>query len=779
MVNAAVNPNLLSKAPNGNNGNGASQNISVSADGRYVVFDSFATNLVSGLTDTNNASDIFLRDTQTGTIRCLSGNSPVNPTSTGNQSSATPIISPDGRYVVFASLATDLVGGIDLNDRLDVFRFDTILNQRALVSVNALGTGTGNNGSGDGVGWHPYDMSADGRYIAFMSVASDLLGFITDTNAKSDIFIRDMQTGFTRLASINSITGTSTGNNESVDPSLSADGLLVAFTSKATDLIPIIDNNNDYDVFVYKVPTQATKCASLSRGTNVTGVSASSNAVISKNGVRVAFWSVANNLTFTVYYSPWANIYVYDTGLNQSSVVSINTAGTESGNNETGTGGQNTSLSISADGRYITFESKAGNINPLTGSGTYNLFRRDLFEGRTDLVSSNTAGSQGGDAHSRNGQKGGGMSSDGRFIVFESGATNLTSDFPGTSLGQVYVRDMLNGITTALTLNSAATALGNGASSFPRISANGRTVVLESDATDLTPANANPTHNVFQAFVPTPQRAVSDFDGDGFSDFAVYRPGQGAWYVLNNQRTFASYRLYGNATDTIVPADYNGDGRTDYAVFRPSTGTWYISDGLSFGETVTQFGQAGDKPIPQDYDGDSKADLAVYRTGIWYLIGSQTGQLAIYQFGLAGDIPVPGDFDGDGKADLAVFRPADGNWYIRKSSNAGLQTAHFGQNGDRPVPADFDGDGKTDLAVYRSGTWWILNTRNNSVVGASWGLASDIPVAGTYDGDGKADIAVFRPSDGNWYVMRSTSTDLLAIHFGQNGDVPIASAFIP
>lgn len=777
-LHAAVKPELLSKAPNGDNGNGMSHHYTVSADGRYVVFESFATNLISGLTDANGLPDIFLRDNQTGTLRCLSGVDTVNPTVTGNGSSLQPIISADGRYVVFATAATNLFSALDLNGGLDVVRFDTRLNVRELVSVNLSLTNTGNAFSGNDLGgWNPYDMSDDGRYVVFMSNASDLTALI-DANANSDIFRRDMQTGVTRLVSINS-AGNGAGNNRSVGATTTANGQLVAFSSDASNLIAI-DNNVSTDVFVYNLPTQQMKCASMSNAGNATGSLSSWAPFISRSGNRVAYFSIAVNLTAIPITNSARNVFVHDLGLGLNSLVSVNMAGTGGGSNDSGTTDiPNLALSISADGRYVTFESRASNLAANVPAGDYQVFRRDLSLGQTEVVSMNAAGTQAGSAVSNFGKRGCGASSDGRFVAFYSQDSSLTSDFPGTNAGHPYVRDMSSGVTTALDLNNAGTALGNGQGGLPCISANGKTVTFFSTATDLTAANANSAQNIFRAMVPTPQRAVADFDGDGLSDYAVFRPAQGTWFVLNSPATSASYRLYGTATDNLVPADYNGDGRTDYAVFRPANGTWYVSDSLSFGDSVIQFGQAGDKPMPQDYDGDGRADLAVYRSGIWYVLGTVTGQVQTSAFGLASDIPVPGDFDGDGQADLAVFRPADGSWYIRTSVNGALRSVQFGQNGDKPVPADFDGDGKTDLAIYRSGIWWVLKSRTNLVTSTVWGLATDLPAPGSFDNDGQADVAVFRPSEGNWYVLSSASGTLTATHFGQNGDKPAAAAYIP
>ncbi|MEG3984686.1 putative Ig domain-containing protein, partial [Microcoleus sp. T3B2] len=195
------------------------------------MFQSFASNLVTG--DTNNGADIFLRDTQTNTTTRLSLDSAA---AQGNSESTNPSISPDGRYVVFRSFASNLVTG-DTNNNGDIFLRDTLTNTTTRLSLDSAAA-QGNNGSGNP------SISADGRYVVFSSDASNLV--TGDTNNRADIFLRDTQTNTTTRLSLDSAAAE--GNRDSFNPSISANGRYVVFESDSN--LVTGDTNSSRDIFL-------------------------------------------------------------------------------------------------------------------------------------------------------------------------------------------------------------------------------------------------------------------------------------------------------------------------------------------------------------------------------------------------------------------------------------------------------------------------------------------------------------------------------------------------
>jgi Tol biopolymer transport system component len=391
----ATKTKRVSVSSAGGEANDASYSPSISADRRFVAFRSYATNLVGG--DTNGAADVFVRDRRTGKTRRVSLNSAG---AEGDGSSYNPSISADGRFVGFQSDATNLVGG-DANGASDVFVRDRRTGKTRRVSVSSPG-GEGNGGSYDP------SISADGRFVAFNSDASNLVG--GDTNGATDVFVRDRKTGKTRRVSVSSAGGE--GNDASYSPSISADGRFVAFQSFASNLVGG-DTNGFTDVFVRNRKTGKTRRVSVSSA-GAEGDGGSYHPSISADGRFVALVSSATNLVGGDT-NGFSDVFLRNRRRQRTTRVSVSSAGAQ------GNSGSFLidPLVVSADGRFVAFISNATNLVSSPTSGEQD-FLRDRKAHKTRLLSVSTSGVQ-ADSNSWDPA----LTPDGRFVAFPSSATNL------------------------------------------------------------------------------------------------------------------------------------------------------------------------------------------------------------------------------------------------------------------------------------------------------------------------------------------------------------------
>jgi len=311
-----------------------------------------------------------------------------------------------------------------------------------------------------------------------------------------------------------------------------------------------------------------------------------------------------------------------------------------------------------------------------------------------------------------------------------------------------------------------------------------------------------------------PRRSrVIDFNGDNKTDFAIARSAdatsQTTWQILDSMGG-TSGAAWGlgvgfSSGDKATPEDFDGDGKTDIAVWRPAAATvagFYILESSTNTLRFETFGQTGDDPsVVDDYDGDGKADVAVYRDGgagqsFFYYRGTLSnpgGNITFVPWGIGGDKPVPGDYDGDRKADFAVVRNEGGSArHYHSRTTQGFVTVQFGLFTDKFAPGDYDGDNKTDIcAVRANGTifdWYVFRSSNGAiftsqVLNGFGNPTTDIIVQGDYDGDNRTDFAVWRTSatDNGFFLVAPSATANSGTKWGGTGgtlttpDFPVAN----
>jgi Tol biopolymer transport system component len=598
------------------------------------------------------------------------------------------------------------------------------------ISVNSAGV------EGNGFSAFP-SLNGDGGIAAFWSQATTLVP--GDTNAVPDIFVRDQDAGTTRRVSVSS-AGVQ-GNDESFLPSISNDGRFVAFGSRADNLVPG-DTNATSDIFVHDRVTGVTERVSRS-GAGVQTNGGSTTPSISANGRFVAFASDADNLVAGDTNGA-TDVFVVDRSLGSVRRVSVNAQGLQ--------GNSDSNLpAISADGTAVAYRSEASNLVPVDRNATVDVFVHELAGGGISRVSIDSAGLEANAASSEPT-----ISDGGRFVGFWSAADNLvTDDFNGAN--DIFVHDRMTGETERISLNDAGMA-GDGDSSAPAITADGRLVAFRSNATNLVPNDLNGLRDVFlhdRARHTTVRVSVSSDgqEGNGVTfEPAISAEGRHVAYwsnatnlVPNDMNNAWDVFVFDRAAPMVIdfkPHDPDnrvaplGEGRIGIMIESTQVSAGEITD-LDARDIDPDTVRAGPAMTPTnglpssltDFDGDGDLDLIVRSevpdlgldcadTHIGVIAETFQGQLRVGADEVdpqgCGTRTVTMDFkpndplnrvavDGTGLVGAAVLSSGAGTGAAFNATEIDAGTVRLGRGMARPTNGglvrDVDGDGLPDMVL--------------------------------------------------------------------------------
>jgi Tol biopolymer transport system component len=399
--------------------------------------------------------------------------------------SGQPSISADGRQIAFASAASNLTLPAVASTMAQIYTFDALTQTARLVSATASGA------PADGPSSQP-SLSADGRVLAFTSTASNLVAGVAKKT--TNVFV-SVAGGPPQL--ITSAVGGGATDGSSYQPVVSGNGRLVAFTSNADDLLAG-DDNGKPDIFEYDLATGATRRVSTGAG-GVQANGPSSNPSINADGRYVTFASTSSNL---VGHQAKAleQVYVHDAASNLTALVSLGRGKTR----------QNAAVSapftqissISADGRYVAFDSDATNLVRHPTNSHTNVYVRDRILHRTSMASLGSTGFAGSDDNFAPS-----ISPDGHLVIFDSLSDDLA---PGASPGpNVYLRNLTTATTTTVDVSSNSRARGpelhSGLLQQPVVARNGTVAVFESGADNLVGTASNGVENLYIRLLSAPR----------------------------------------------------------------------------------------------------------------------------------------------------------------------------------------------------------------------------------------------------------------------------------
>jgi Tol biopolymer transport system component len=725
---------LVSVSANGGSANGTSRGSVMTPDGRYVAIVSAASNLVAG--DTNGIPDVFVRDLQAGTTALVSvGAKSTNSTSPFAGSSESPAITPDGRYVVFYSTATNLVPGLTAAGH--VYVRDVIGGTTAWASSSArtlfqLLLGTTNVIS------YNVCLSANGQYVAFEVSSNGWVGAAT----RGMVLRYNLASGLTDVVDMNAnVPYLSFDAIHTL--AMTPDGRFIAFvgndngTSGTTTAIYLWDGLSDIETLV-----------SGDLSANVPTNSICDLPAISADGQRVAFISSATNLTTNTLTGDF-HAYLCNVAAGVTQLLDADTNGVGVGVSST------TAPALSADGHVVVFDSaKLLNDNRCLAR---DVFARDVAAGATDLISARHPAlpSQTPDGISSLTPLS--VSSNGQFVAFYSDADDLVSN-DTNGYRDVFVRDLVLGTNYLVSVNTNGFA-GDGFSTAPAISGNGRYVAFTSWADDLAPGDTNRSQNVFVRDLQAGTTTLVSVSPDGITfgnsnSFSPQISMDGRFVLFHSQSSNLAAGSFGTGIENLFFRDLQMG--TTYALTAATSGIGVNGATMTpDGHWVAFIGTAPGTSWPQLHVWNSQSVKMVYTNSdnfgstIYQISISPNGQKLVYlATGSWGPLNIV-----DLVAHTASTVGVSG--YFPPPPRAGLQ---FSSNGL--------------FLAYAEGTNDVFSGRN--IYLHNFQAGTDLLVSPNFNSryliDAGSDSPVISP-DGRYIAYRSTATNIIAQDFNKAADV--------
>jgi Tol biopolymer transport system component len=467
---------LVSVSVHGTSGNGFSRSGVMTPDGRYIAFVSAATNLVSG--DTNRIVDVFVRDRLTGTTTLASVGATSTNSSTFFSLSDSPAITPDGRHVAFFSTATNLVGGARALG--EVFLRDLVATTTTYVSTNAKTLLQPTLPANRTVACAPR-ISSDGRYIAFTAYTNT-----TPTLYRNGFILQhDLQTGSTTVVHTNAnIPLASAAEVRNLDQT--PDGRFIAFLANTN--ASGFTGGDATCILRWDAQTLTTTLISANLSNSVSATSMCDGPVISLDGQRVAFLSNATNLTTNALSGEY-HFYVRDVTAGTAWLIDADT-------NNAGAGVDFSSIpSINAEANVVAFASRSASLVANDRNRAHDVFIRHQSLNTTELISRHHPDLPSETPSGGSGLAGYFTNTNATTVAFASDADDLVTD-DQNGFRDAYVRDLITGSNLLVSIGTNGVA-GNGHSSEPAISGDGRFVAFTSAASNLVSADLNNAQDVF------------------------------------------------------------------------------------------------------------------------------------------------------------------------------------------------------------------------------------------------------------------------------------------